>query len=123
MKKFIAGKTVIPVSGQVIADEDVTALHEVVDSRWYTDSKACAEFRRNLGKYFGKSHVTLTNSGSSASLVAVSTAIEKVEKDTDFRDFRYVVTTALAFPTTVAPIYQVGKIPFYVDIDPKDAYT
>jgi len=119
MKKFVAGVTVIPVSGQVIHDDDVAVLHDVVDSRWYTDSKQCAKFRRSLGKQFIKSHVVLTNSGSSASLVAMSTAVEKIERDSHFPDFRYVLTTALAFPTTVAPIYQVGKIPLYVDIDPK----
>jgi len=118
MKQFIAGKTVIPVSGQQISDEDVKVLHEVVDNRWYTDHKRCSEFRRNLGKYFNKKYVILTNSGSSASLISMLTAIEKVQQDAKWSDFKYVVTTALAFPTTVAPIYQAGKIPLYVDIDP-----
>lgn len=111
MKKFIPGKSIVPVSGQEIHDEDVKVLHEVVDSRWYTDGKRCAEFRRNLGKYFGKKYVILTNSGSSASLVAVATMFET-------RLISRVITTALAFPTTVAPIYQLGRFPRYVDIDP-----
>jgi CDP-6-deoxy-D-xylo-4-hexulose-3-dehydrase len=118
MKQFVAGKTVIPVSGQQISDQDVEVLHKVVDDRWYTDHKRCSEFRRNLGKYFNKKYVILTNSGSSASLIAMLTAIEKVEQDAKWSDFKYVITTALAFPTTVAPIYQAGKIPLYVDIDP-----
>jgi CDP-6-deoxy-D-xylo-4-hexulose-3-dehydrase len=31
----------------------------------------------------------------------------------------YVITTATNFPTAVAPIYQSGQIPIYIDIDPE----
>src|SRR5512139_2547226 len=112
MKQFIPGKSIIPASGQEISDEDVAVLHEVVDSRWYTEHRHCLEFRRNLAKFFGKKHATLTNSGSSASLVAMTTAVSQSDPNRDC-----VVTTALAFPTTVSPIYQNGKIPIYVDVD------
>jgi CDP-6-deoxy-D-xylo-4-hexulose-3-dehydrase len=115
MKPFYPGKSIIPVSGQSISDDDVAVLHEVVDSRWYTDHKYCAEFKRNLAKYCGKKHVILTNSGSSANLVAMLTALEHFDKDIEKK---FVVTTALAFPTTIAPIYQSGKLPIYIDINP-----
>jgi CDP-6-deoxy-D-xylo-4-hexulose-3-dehydrase len=59
----------------------------------------------------GKTYTTLCNSGSSASLLAMSALTEKYSG-------KYVVTTALGFPTTVTPIYQCNKIPIYIDIDP-----
>lgn len=114
MSDFVKGKTYIPPSGQVISDEDVEALSNTVLSRWYTDGKRCAEFRRNLAKVCQKPYPVLTNSGSSATLVALSTFAERCDPSK-----RLVVTCACGFPTTVAPIYQVGKIPLYIDIDPE----
>ena len=110
---FIPGKSIIPASGQVITDADKEVLHKVVDRGWYTDFVYCEKFRRELSKVTGKKYVILTNSGSSASLIAV-TAMLKLHPD-----IQCILTSATGFPTTVAPIYQNGRIPTYVDINPK----
>jgi CDP-6-deoxy-D-xylo-4-hexulose-3-dehydrase len=112
-KPFIPGKTQIPASGPSLEASDVEALTEAVLQFWYTDHKFCAKFRRGLGEYFQKNYVTLTNSGSSANLLAMLAATEIYP----FAD--YVITTATNFPTTVAPIYQTGQTPLYIDIDPE----
>ena len=114
-KQFIAGKSYVSTSGQEISDSDKLHLHSVVDSGWYTDGRKCTEFRDILGKINAKKHVMLTNSGSSASLVAMSAMTERVH-----RPFKYILTCATGFPTTVAPIYQTGHVPIYVDINPEN---
>jgi CDP-6-deoxy-D-xylo-4-hexulose-3-dehydrase len=111
-KPFIAGKTKVPASGPLLDTSDIEALTEAVLQFWYTDHKFCAKFRRGLGEYFHKNYITLCNSGSSASLLAMSAALEVYP----YKD--YVITTATNFPTTVAVIYQTGQTPIYIDIDP-----
>jgi CDP-6-deoxy-D-xylo-4-hexulose-3-dehydrase len=112
-KEFIPGKTKIPASGASLSSGDIESLTEAVLSLWYTEGKFCAKFGRNLSKYFKKQYTTLCNSGSSANLLAVSALSEVFPK----RD--YIVTCATHFPTAIAPIYQTGHIPIYIDIDPK----
>ena len=110
--KFIPGKSIIPASGQVITDSDKEVLHKVVDRGWYTDFVYCEKFRRELSRVTGKKYVILTNSGSSASLIAVTTILKL------HPDIQCILTSATGFPTTVAPIYQNGRMPTYVDINP-----
>jgi CDP-6-deoxy-D-xylo-4-hexulose-3-dehydrase len=112
-KPFIPGKTKIPASGPSLDASDVVALTEAVLQFWYTDHKFCAKFRRELAQYFYKNYVTLCNSGSSANLLAVLAALENYP----YKD--YIITTATNFPTTVAPIYQSGQTPIYIDINPE----
>src|SRR3990167_2823657 len=112
-RTFAPGLDYIPVSGAVITPGDIFALSEVVMRGWYTEHKASAAFSRNLSKYTKQDYASLCNSGSSASLLAI-TACQDL-----FQSGDYVLTCATGFPTTVAPIYQIGKIPIYVDIDPE----
>lgn len=110
-KQFIPGKTYIPASGAIIRPQDVEYIVEAALQFWYTDFKMCRAFRDELSRVVGKTYTTLCNSGSSASLLAMSALTEKYKG-------KHVITTALGFPTTVAPIYQCNKIPIYIDINP-----
>jgi len=109
-KLFIPGVSPIPASFPTINSEDIASVIDITLDGWFTEFKACAQFGKALEKYTGKKHAVLVNSGSSASLVAMSTMLEG-------RREKFVLTTALAFPTTVAPIYQNNKIPIYIDVD------
>jgi len=112
-KEFIAGKTKIPASGAVLSEDDIVFITEAVLQFWYTEGKFCGHFGRGLSKHFKKPYVTLCNSGSSANLLAMSALTEIFPK----RD--YIVTCATNFPTAIAPIYQTGHIPIYIDIVPE----
>ena len=112
-KEFVPGKTKVPASGASLSPRDVESLTESVLSMWYTEGKFCGKFRRNLSEYNKKYYATLCNSGSSANLLAVLAAVES------FPNKEYIITCATNFPTSVAPIYQTGHIPIYIDIDPK----
>ena len=112
-KEFIPGKTRVPASGASLSPDDIESLIEAVLQLWYTEGKFCAKFRRGLSKYFKKQYSTLCNSGSSSNLLAMSALSEVFPK----RD--YIVTCATHFPTAIAPIYQTGHIPIYIDIDPR----
>jgi len=62
-----------------------------------------------VSKIFNKKHGLMTNSGSSANLLAVLGA--RLPKDS------LVITPSLTFSTTVAPIVQGGHIPLFVDVE------
>jgi len=93
-----------------LTDEDVAILHEVVDSRWYTEHKYCRQFARELCKVFSSKHAVLVNSGSSASLVVLKAV-------SDFFTGRYVLVNASEFPTVASSVYHHNMIPVYIDID------
>ena len=103
----------IPVSSPIITDDDLEAVHKAVDKGWFTEGTQCSLFSRELCDFTDNDHCQLVNSGSSANLLAITAATELRPEG------KLILTQALAFPTTVAPIYQNGKIPVYVDTDPK----
>lgn len=115
-KKFIPGKSWIPVSGAVITDEDKEILHEVVEKGWYTEGRYCNFFEEGLKTLSSKRFVRLVNSGSSASLIAMTAALRLFRDNYGIKNF--VVTCACGFPTTVFPIIQNNAIPIFVDINP-----
>jgi len=105
-------KRKIPSTYPQLTNEDIEILHKVVDERWYTEGKYCKKFIRELCKVFDTKHAVLTNSGSSADLVALRAV-------SDFFRGKYVIVSAAEFPTLVAAVYHCGLIPIYVDVDPK----
>ena len=61
---------------------------------------------KKVANIFGKKFGLMVNSGSSANLLALSSF--KFKKGSE------VITPALTFSTTVAPIYQLGLIPHFI---------
>jgi CDP-6-deoxy-D-xylo-4-hexulose-3-dehydrase len=105
-------KRKIPASYPQLTSDDVDILHQVADKKWYTEGTYCKKFIMELCKVFGSKHAVLTNSGSSASLVALTVML-------DFFRGLYVLVNVSEFPTTVAAVYHNNKIPIYIDIDPE----
>jgi CDP-6-deoxy-D-xylo-4-hexulose-3-dehydrase len=86
---------------------------------WLTLGTEGAAMEKELAAFMGVRHSLLVNSGSSANLVAISALTS--HKLADARRIKpgdEVITVAAGFPTTVAPIVQVGAIPVFIDADP-----
>jgi len=113
-KKFIPGKTVVPVSGALIDEEDIYAIADAVLDGWFTEWIYANKFSKLLAETVGVKHAVLCNSGSSANLLATLACIEKFSRNK--KQYK-IVTCATGFPTTIAPIVQFGYIPLFVDID------
>ncbi len=73
-----------------------------------------AEFERRVAALFGKKFGLMVNSGSSANLVSIGAL--RLEPGSE------VITPALTFSTTVAPLIQNGLVPVFVDVEP-DTYV
>ena len=101
-------KLTVPYAGRVYDDHELSNLHKAADEFWLTEGRWCARFENGLKRFLGVEHCRLTNSGSSANLLAVS-ALELKPGDE-------VITCAVGFPTTVAPIIQNRGVPVFVDV-------
>jgi CDP-6-deoxy-D-xylo-4-hexulose-3-dehydrase len=109
---FIKGTSEVPVSGGKLSYFDIVNIVDAALDGWVTEGIWADRFRKELSEYTGSKHVVLCNSGSSADLLALGAIKEKYNLDGGI-----VVTSALAFPTTVASIIQAGFIPCFVDIN------
>lgn len=107
----------VPVHGAILSRAEDDALQAVIRRHWYTEGISCAEFSRKLRQFTGARDVTLTNSGSSANLIALSVLVQRELGERAILPGDEVITTALCFPTTVAPIVQIGAIPVFIDVE------
>lgn len=113
--KFIPGKTYIPVSGKVYDKEEVNNAIQVARDGWWTEGEFSKKFESNFGKYTGSRYVSLTNSGSSANLLALAALTSTIFGEKRLKKGDEFITTSVAFPTTVNPGILFGLIPVFVD--------
>ena len=116
-KKFIPGKTRIPHAGRVYDAEDMKALLDSCLDFWLTEGRFAKQFREEFAKFLGIKYCVLTNSGSSANLLAISALTSPELKERRLKPGDEIITVACAFPTTVGPIIQNNLIPVFLDID------
>ena len=62
----------IPFHRPSIGTEEVTAVHEVLESGWLTTGPATLAFEREFAQYIGAKHALAVNSGTAALQLAVS---------------------------------------------------
>ncbi|MDI5963744.1 lipopolysaccharide biosynthesis protein RfbH [Streptantibioticus silvisoli] len=114
---FIPGVTPVMASGAVLDENDRVALVEAALDMRIAAGVSSRRFERALAKYFGLRKAHLTNSGSSANLLAVSALTSHQLEDSRLVPGDEVVTVAAGFPTTVNPILQNGLVPVFVDVE------
>jgi dTDP-4-dehydro-2,6-dideoxy-D-glucose 3-dehydratase len=114
---FVPGTTPVQVSGAVLDEDDRVALADAaVDMRIAAGDHA-RRFESAFARTFGLRKALLTNSGSSANLLAVSALTSPLLGGRRLRAGDEVITVAAGFPTTVNPILQNGLVPVFVDVD------
>jgi dTDP-4-dehydro-2,6-dideoxy-D-glucose 3-dehydratase len=115
--EFIPGVTRLLSCGAVLDEDDRVALVEAaLDMRIAAGARAL-RFEREFARTLGRRKAHLTNSGSSANLLAISALTSPVLEDRRLRPGDEVITVAAGFPTTVNPILQNGMTPVFVDVD------
>jgi len=113
---FIAGQTKIHYAGRVYDEKEMMAMVDAVLEFWLTMGRYAEKFEEELGRFLGASEVIFVNSGSSANLLAVATLCSKELKG-HLEQGDEIITPAVTFPTTVAPLIQNGLIPVFVDCE------
>jgi CDP-6-deoxy-D-xylo-4-hexulose-3-dehydrase len=111
--------TTIPYAGRVFTEAEVEAAVASTLDFWLTLGSEGEAFQRELAAFLGVRHSLLVNSGSSANLIAISALTSpKLPEHRRLKPGDEVITVAAGFPTTVAPIVQVGAVPVFIDADP-----
>lgn len=106
----------VPVTGKVYNDVELKYAIDAVLDGWWTTGRFSEQFEAEFSKYMGVRSIALTNSGSSANLLAISSLTSPLLGDRRLRPGDEIITVAAGFPTTVAPIIQNHLIPVFVDV-------
>ncbi|MEV0155424.1 lipopolysaccharide biosynthesis protein RfbH [Micromonospora sp. NPDC050686] len=115
--EFVPGVTPILSSGAVLDEDDRVALAESAIELRIAAGVAARKFESAFARTLGLRKAHLTNSGSSANLLALSALTSPQLDDLRLRPGDEVVTVAAGFPTTVNPIIQNGLTPVFVDVE------
>ncbi len=113
---FVAGETRVRYAGRVYDARELQAAVGAALDFWLTAGPQEAVFREKLSRFLGLRHILPVNSGSSANLVAL-TALCSPRLERPLRPGDEVITPAVGFPTTVAPIVQNGLVPVFMDCE------
>lgn len=116
-QKFVPGQTPVPISGKVFGAEEIQLLVDAGLDFWLTTGRYAEQFEAEFARRFGLRHAMLTNSGSSANLLALSSLTSPSLKERALRAGDEVITVATGFPTTVNPIIQNGLVPVFLDVE------
>lgn len=116
-KTFHPGKDYINYSGRVFDEEEGKNLVNASLDFWLTSGNYTNKLEKKLAKFLSLRKSMLTNSGSSANLLALSSLTSPKIGNRRLIEGDEVITVAAGFPTTVNPIYQNNLIPVYCDVD------
>lgn len=115
-RQFIEGQSTVNCAGRVFDESEMIDLVEASLDFWLTSGRFAANFEEGLERFFSLHHAILTNSGSSANLLALSALTSPKLGERRLRPGEEVITVASGFPTTVNPILQNGLVPVFLDI-------
>lgn len=111
---FEPGVSKVHYAGRVFDEREMQELVRAALDFWLTLGPYGNRLEKQMKDFFQARDFALVNSGSSANLVSVTTlASPTVENHLRVGD--EVITPALTFPTTLAPIIQNGLIPVFID--------
>ena len=99
----------VPYGRTVHGEDEIAAVTHVLRTSTQM-GKHVHEFEKRVAGQFDKAHGVMVNSGSSANYLAVELL--------GLHEGAEVITPALTFATTVAPLVKNGLIPVFVDVEP-----
>ncbi len=95
---------------EAYGEKEIEAVEQCLRDGWLAGfGPRSIEFEEKIAKEFGKKYGVFVNSGSSACLLALAAL--------DLPKGSKIITPALTFSTTLAPIIQLGFIPIFIDSD------
>ena len=93
---------------EAYGEEEIKAVEQCLRDGWLAGfGPRSVEFEEKIAKEFGKKFGVFVNSGSSACLLALAAL--------DLPKGSKIITPALTFATTLAPIIQLGFKPIFID--------
>jgi len=114
-KDFVPGDR-ISYAGRVFDEREIANLIDSSLDFWLTTGRYAERFEREFAAFLGVQHCSLTNSGSSANLLAFMALTSPKLAERRICQGDEIITVAAGFPTTIAPIVQYGAVPVFVDV-------
>jgi CDP-6-deoxy-D-xylo-4-hexulose-3-dehydrase len=99
----------VPYGRTVHGEEEIAAVVEVLRTSTQMGTHV-RQMEESVAALFAKKHGIMVNSGSSANYLAIELL--------GLPEGSEVITPALTFATTVAPIVKNGLVPTFVDVEP-----
>jgi len=96
------------------SQEEIDAIHRVIASGRYTMGEEVKKFEKQFSKFFGSKYAVMTNSGSSANLIALAA----LALNPKYKNKGNIIVPAVSWSTTYFPVHQWGYKLRFVDVDP-----
>ena len=113
-RPFVPEESRVHYAGRVYDEQELMAAVEAALDFWLTVGPRTEAFEEQFADFLGLRRALAVNSGSSANLVAIST-LRSRRLDRPLERGDEVITAAMGFPTTTAPIVQNELVPVFVD--------
>ena len=105
----------LPLATSSWDEEEYEAIQRVVKSDRFTMGPEVEAFENEFASFFGSDFAVMSNSGSSANLLAIAALFHS--KRHDLSDGDEVIVPAVSWSTTYYPLHQYGLKMKFVDID------
>jgi CDP-4-dehydro-6-deoxyglucose reductase, E1 len=116
-ENFVPGKTMVNYAGRIYDQDEMCTLVDSALDFWLTAGRFSKQFEEEFAAYMGMKYCLLTNSGSSANLLAISALTSPKLGEKRLKPGDEVITTACGFPTTLNPIIQNNLTPVFIDVE------
>jgi len=110
----------VPLASTQLRKKDIAAINSVLESGNLTMGEKVKEFELAMASYLGVKHFVMVNSGSSANLAMVEALLRPTNSKPYLQPGDRVLVPAIAWPTTIWPLVQLGLKPTFVDVNLKD---
>jgi dTDP-4-amino-4,6-dideoxygalactose transaminase len=113
------GLATYPLAADTLGPAEIQAAKAVLDSGYMTMGERVRQFEMEFAAWVGIEHAIMVNSGSSANLLIVDALLRGTHSRKRLSPGDEVLVPALAWPTTVWPLAQLGLVPVFCDVDPE----
>jgi CDP-6-deoxy-D-xylo-4-hexulose-3-dehydrase len=109
----------VPLASSGLRESDIELINQVLRSGNLTMGSEVKKFEKLMCEYLKVKHFVMVNSGSSANLLMFEALLRPTKSKPRLHLGDGILVPAIAWPTTIWPIIQLGLVPIFVDIDPK----
>ena len=109
----------VPLASSGLRDSDIAAVIQVLKSGNLTMGQEVKKFEKKMADYLKVKHFIMVNSGSSANLLMIEALMRPARSKPILNPGDSILVPAIAWPTTIWPLIQLGLNPLFVDIDPE----
>ncbi len=115
-RAFEPGETRVNYAGRVYDERELIAAVNACLDFWLTAGPQAEAFEDGLAHFLRLRRALAVNSGSSANLIAIAALCSR-RWECPLEPGDEVITPAVGFPTTIAPIVQNRLVPVFVDCE------